>query len=123
MNSHGGEVSLSGGVQRTAIRVVRASRRLFGPPTPPARHNHQCIMMWQHRDVRTTLDLDEDILAAARELARGERQSLGAIVSALARAGLRPRSVEVVDGLPVIRATKVSPVITSETVRRALEDE
>jgi len=73
--------------------------------------------------VRTTLDLDEDILAAARELARGERQSLGAIVSALARAGLRPRSVEVVDGLPVIRATPSSPVITSETVRRALEDE
>ncbi len=73
--------------------------------------------------MRTTLDLDEDILAAARELARGEKRSLGAIVSALARAGLRPRSVEVVDGLPVIRATKVSPVITSETVRRALEDE
>jgi hypothetical protein len=73
--------------------------------------------------VRTTLDIDDDVLDAARELARERGQSIGALISALARAGLRPQSVEVVDGLPLIRATKDSPVITSEMVRRALDDE
>jgi hypothetical protein len=39
--------------------------------------------------VRTTLDIDDDVLAAARELARRERRSLGTTLSALARAGLQ----------------------------------
>ena len=73
--------------------------------------------------MRTTLDIDDDVLDAARELARERGQSIGALISALARAGLRPQSVEIVDGLPLIRATKDSPVITSEMVRRALDDE
>ena len=38
--------------------------------------------------MRTTLDIDDDILQAARELARRERRSLGSIVSTLARQGL-----------------------------------
>jgi hypothetical protein len=73
--------------------------------------------------VRTTLDLDADVLDAARELARARRTSLGAIVSELARAGLRPTAVEVVEGLPIIRARPNAPMITSEMVRRALDDE
>ena len=39
--------------------------------------------------MRTTLDIDDDVLAAARELARRERRSLGSTISELARAGLR----------------------------------
>lgn len=73
--------------------------------------------------MRTTLDLDADILDAAKELARSRHVSIGAVVSALARAGLRPTSIEVVDGLPVIRAVPGAQVITSELVRRALDDE
>jgi hypothetical protein len=73
--------------------------------------------------VRTTLDLDADILEAARELARVRGASLGAIVSELARAGLRPTSVALIDGLPIIRAQPGAPVITSEMVRRALDDQ
>lgn len=38
--------------------------------------------------MRTTLDIDEDVLQAARELARRERKSLGLVVSTLARHGL-----------------------------------
>jgi len=34
--------------------------------------------------VRTTLDIDDDVIAAARELARDEKRSIGAIVSDLA---------------------------------------
>ncbi|HWM20962.1 MAG TPA: hypothetical protein VNO51_14830 [Ilumatobacteraceae bacterium] len=73
--------------------------------------------------MRTTLDLDDDVLAAARELARARKESIGTVVSALARAGLAPRSIDIVDGLPIIRASADSALITSEMVRRALDDE
>lgn len=39
--------------------------------------------------VRTTLDIDEDVLLAAKEHAARERKSLGAVISALARESLR----------------------------------
>ncbi|MCP9883528.1 CopG family transcriptional regulator [Synechococcus sp. ATX 2A4] len=38
--------------------------------------------------MRTTLQLDDDVLAAARVLARQQRTSLGTVISALARQGL-----------------------------------
>jgi hypothetical protein len=38
--------------------------------------------------MRTTLQLDDDVLAAARVLARQKRTSLGAVISALARQAL-----------------------------------
>jgi len=43
--------------------------------------------MREHQ-MRTTLQLDDDVLAAARVLARQRRTSLGAVISALARQGL-----------------------------------
>ncbi|MDR2155354.1 MAG: CopG family transcriptional regulator [Burkholderiaceae bacterium] len=39
--------------------------------------------------MRTTLDLDEDILLAAKEHAARERRSIGAVISELARESLR----------------------------------
>ncbi|MDR2853119.1 MAG: hypothetical protein LBV61_08745 [Burkholderiaceae bacterium] len=39
--------------------------------------------------MRTTLDIDEDILLAAREHASRERRSIGAVISRLARESLR----------------------------------
>ena len=39
--------------------------------------------------MRTTLDIDEDVLLAAKEHAARERKSVGAVISALARDGLR----------------------------------
>lgn len=46
--------------------------------------------------MRTTLDIDEDLLAAAKELARQQRRSAGAVISGLLRqaltgAGAAPR--------------------------------
>ncbi|MDX1605746.1 MAG: hypothetical protein R3202_06105 [Candidatus Competibacterales bacterium] len=38
--------------------------------------------------MRTTLDIDDELLAAAREIARRERQSLGQVISRLAREAL-----------------------------------
>ena len=39
--------------------------------------------------MRITLDIDEDVLLAAKEHAARERKSLGAVISALAREALR----------------------------------
>ena len=43
--------------------------------------------------MRTTLDIDEDVLLAAKEHAARERKSLGAVVSELARESLRRPAV------------------------------
>ena len=73
--------------------------------------------------MRTTLDIDDDVIAAARELARNEGTSIGAVVSDLARRGLAPARVERRHGRPVIRAPAGAPPITPEMVRRALDEE
>jgi hypothetical protein len=72
--------------------------------------------------MRTTLDIDDDVVAAARELAASERRPLGAVISELARRGLTPARVETADGLPVIRVPPGTPSITPEMVRRALDE-
>lgn len=73
--------------------------------------------------MRTTLELDDDVVAAARELAADARRSLGSVISELARRGLTPARIESDGGLPVIRVPAGSPPITAETVRRALEED
>ena len=58
--------------------------------------------------MRTTLDIDEDVLAAAKELARRQRLSTGRVVSRLLRQGLTDQ------GLPGVTANQpaasVAPV-------------
>ena len=73
--------------------------------------------------MRTTLDLDEDVIAAARELAAEGRRSLGSVISELARRGLTPARVEAHDDLPVIRVPAGAPPITPQMVRRALDED
>ena len=41
--------------------------------------------------VRTTLDIDEDVLAAVKELAANRKRTAGKVLSELAREALRPR--------------------------------
>ncbi|WP_436700749.1 DUF2191 domain-containing protein [Nocardioides sp. BYT-33-1] len=73
--------------------------------------------------MRTTLDLDDDVVAAARELAGAQRRSLGAVVSELARRGLTPAKVDADGELPVIRVPAGTAPITPEMVRRALDED
>ena len=73
--------------------------------------------------VRTTLDIDDEILVAARGLAGAERRSIGSVISELARRGLRPARVETVGELPVIRVPAGTPPITQEMVRRASDED
>lgn len=45
--------------------------------------------------MRTTLDIDEDVLAATKELARRERKTAGKLASELMREALRSRAPRV----------------------------
>lgn len=73
--------------------------------------------------MRTTLDLDPRVLAAARALADQERTSLGAAVSELALRGLRPAPSTRRNGFPVLTPTRPDRVITDELVGRYRDDD
>lgn len=73
--------------------------------------------------MRTTLDIDEDVVLAARELAAEERRSLGSVISELARRGLAPARVETEGELPVISVPPGAQAITPQMVRRALDED
>ncbi|PZS06758.1 MAG: antitoxin [Solirubrobacterales bacterium] len=73
--------------------------------------------------MRTTLNLDEDVVTAARELAVDRRRSLGSVISELARRGLTPARIEADGDLPVIRVPPGTPPITPRMVRRALDED
>ena len=73
--------------------------------------------------MRTTLTLDPDVYRTARSLARERGESMGTVVSALVREGLRPREPsERADGFPVFDVGPDAPPLTAEMVRDALED-
>lgn len=73
--------------------------------------------------MRTTLDIDDVVLAAARSKARAEGVSLGRAVSELAKAGLRGAASDVpVTGFPVLHGVP-GHVVTDEMVAAALDDE
>ena len=73
--------------------------------------------------MRTTIAIDDDVLRAAKYLARDRSISLGTAVSELMRKGLNENRVVNDDGgFPVFRISPGSPPLTLEEVRRA-EDE
>ena len=67
--------------------------------------------------MRTTLDIDDAVLRAARTLADQRGISLGAAVSELARRGLAPAaSPESVGGFPVFVSRNPAHVVTDDLV-------
>jgi hypothetical protein len=74
--------------------------------------------------MRTTLAIDDDILAAAKEMAAADRRSIGEVISSLARQALRPApsTHPIRNGVPLLALRPGSPRVTSELVRR-LQDE
>ena len=78
--------------------------------------------------MRTTLDIGDDVLAAAKERARRERKTAGEVITELARAGLNgsapapgskePKAVYGFKPLP-----KRGVVITNELIDKLREDD
>jgi len=73
--------------------------------------------------VRTTLDLDEDILQAAKNLAQQRGQTAGQVISALVRTALEPRggarSRNGVRVFPAKRGSKVPSLALVNKLRDA----
>lgn len=73
--------------------------------------------------MRTTLAIDDDVLAAAKALARQQRKSVGQVVSELARRALRrPRPPASRNGVPLLPPSNPQAVVTQDVVN-ALRDE
>jgi hypothetical protein len=77
--------------------------------------------------MRTTLTIDDDLMAAARSLARAKSVSLGKAISDLARRGLnatpRVRRNNRSSAFPVFSVPKGAHPITLEDVRKAEDEE
>ena len=74
--------------------------------------------------MRTTLAIDDDVLAAAKGLASREHKSVGEIISALARQALRPASAPgaMRNGIPLLPVRPDASPVTMELVNK-LRDE
>lgn len=73
--------------------------------------------------MRTTLEIDDDILAIARQLAESNGVSLGRAVSTLARQGLAPRPHgKIRNGVRLFEPDPTAPKPTMDLVNR-LRDE
>ncbi|MDE0230480.1 MAG: hypothetical protein OXJ62_16640 [Spirochaetaceae bacterium] len=74
--------------------------------------------------MRTTVTIDDDVLAVARVLALRDGSSLGSVLSTLARRGFRRAEIDDddEDDVPTFRVAPESAPITSEDVRKALSD-
>jgi hypothetical protein len=74
--------------------------------------------------VRTTLDIDDDVLQTAKELAAGRGKTMGQVLSDLARKALEPKtSYTTRNGVPIIPHRPGAPRLTVEDVERLLDEE
>lgn len=74
--------------------------------------------------MRTTLSIEDDVLAAAKELAARQGKSVGEVISSLAREALRPKksAKRTRNGVPLLPVRPGTPRVTLELVNR-LRDE
>lgn len=74
--------------------------------------------------MRTTLNLDDDVLETTRAMARAERRGLGTVISDLVRRGLSPAVARIDDSeeFPTFQVAPGTAAITGEMVKAALED-
>ena len=78
--------------------------------------------------MRTTLDIDDDVLQAARELAKRQRGTLGKLLSELARKGLTALPPDLaVKEPPSLYGFRPFPsrggILTNEMIDRIREDD
>jgi hypothetical protein len=73
--------------------------------------------------VRTTLDIEEDVLAAAKELAKREGRTAGEVLSDLARRALTSGSTgkAVRGGVPLLPSR--GEIITLEGIQHLMDNE
>ena len=73
--------------------------------------------------MRTTLNLDDDVLEAARSLSEARGIPIGAVLSELARRGLAPSTPSGVrNGIRLFPVRENAGTVTPEVVRQLIEE-
>ena len=74
--------------------------------------------------MRTTLDIDQDVLLAAKEIAARRGVSVGKVLSGLVRRALtRPAEGATRNGIPVFPRQPGASIVTPELVNRLRDEE
>jgi hypothetical protein len=74
--------------------------------------------------MRTTLNLDDDVLELLKDYAENRSVALGKAASELVRRGLEaPVQTRMVNGFHAVVLPATSTKVTSEKIKRLLEDE
>ena len=75
--------------------------------------------------MRTTLEIDDDVLLAAKELAEAQRSTAGKVLSDLARKALRSARKPSArrNGIPLLPPRKGARPVTSAAVAALIDDE
>jgi len=74
--------------------------------------------------MRTTLDIDDELLLTVKEIARSEKKTAGEVISGFLRDSLQPKSItqEYRNGVPLLPRSPQGVRVTTELVNR-LRDE
>lgn len=90
--------------------------RLRGLPS-----DARCVMFFP---VRTTVDIEDDVLQAAREIAASRGQTIGQVLSDLARRSLQSRGRSAVrNGVPMLPRRPNAQPMTVKRVNELRDDE
>jgi hypothetical protein len=75
--------------------------------------------------MRTTLDIDKDVLETAKELAARRGTTAGRVLSDLARSALAPRerTARKRNGVPLLPPRRHAGLVTPEVINRLRDDE
>jgi hypothetical protein len=75
--------------------------------------------------MRTTLDIDEDVLETAKELAARRGTTAGRVISDLVRSALTPRvrTARKRNGVPILPARKRAGLVTPQIVNQIRDEE
>jgi len=74
--------------------------------------------------MRTTLDIDDDVLQAVKERAAMQKKTAGQIVSELVREAMCPPvTITTRNGIPVIHRRPGARLITTEDVKRWMDED
>lgn len=75
--------------------------------------------------MRTTLNLDDDILATAKSIAAQQRKPVGEVISSLVRHALKPtgKAKPTRNGIPLFPIANNAHKVTPDIIRELLEDD
>jgi hypothetical protein len=74
--------------------------------------------------MRTTLDIDDDVLQAVKERAAMQKKTAGKLVSEMMREALCPPTKYTIrNGVPIIHRKPGSRIITNEDVKRWMDED